>query len=177
MKKQSQLDMRDVLQTAWETNNRVNIFLIEHLPPELWEAKLPGIPRKTFRTLCCHLHNVRCSWIKVLGEEFSIKTPQRIDKTTATPKQLASALQLSGAGIASLLDVGCDHNGVIPTSSAYVWRNLPLDVTRVLTYFVAHEAHHRGQIVILARQSGHPLPKDVADGLWQWTKLSKNPPS
>jgi uncharacterized damage-inducible protein DinB len=173
MKIPSKLDMRDALQTAWETNNRVNVFLIEQLPLELWEAKLPGVPRKTFRTLGCHIHNVRCSWIKVLGNEFGIKTPQRIDKATATQKQLASALQLSGAGISSLLDLGCDHDGVIPTSSAYVWRNLPLDVMHVLTYFVAHEAHHRGQIVILARQTGHPLPKDVAEGLWQWTKLSK----
>ena len=175
MKKQSQLDMREALQTAWTTNNEVNISLVQHLPLELWEAKLPGIPRKTFRTLCCHIHNVRCSWIKVLGEEFGVETPQRVDKTKASQKQLASALRLSATGISRLLDLGYDHDGVIPTSSAYVWRNLPLDVMHVLTYFVAHEAHHRGQIVILARQSGHPLPKGVADGLWQWTKLSKNP--
>jgi uncharacterized damage-inducible protein DinB len=38
------------------------------------------------------------------------------------------------------------------------------------TYFVAHEGHHQGQIVMLARQLGHRLPGDITAGLWQWNK-------
>ena len=34
--------------------------------------------------------------------------------------------------------------------AAFAWRNLALDVGHVLTYFVAHEGHHRGQLVLLA---------------------------
>jgi uncharacterized damage-inducible protein DinB len=49
-----------------------------------------------------------------------------------------------------------------------VWRNLALDVGHVLTYFVAHEGHHRGQIVMVARQTGHRLPASVTADLWQW---------
>jgi uncharacterized damage-inducible protein DinB len=74
---------------------------------------------------------------------------------------LLSALGRSGRGIEALS---------VPPSKAYVWRNLPLDVAHVLTYFVAHEAHHRGQIVMLARQLGHRLPSDVCAGLWQWNR-------
>ena len=55
-------------------------------------------------------------------------------------------------------------------ASTYTWRNLPLDVGHVLAYFVAHEAHHRGQIVLVARALGHRLPPAVTSGLWQWTK-------
>jgi uncharacterized damage-inducible protein DinB len=53
--------------------------------------------------------------------------------------------------------------------------DLPLDVGHVLTYFVAHEGHHRGQLVMLARESGHRLPREVSDGLWQWNRLSREP--
>ncbi|MGH7626499.1 MAG: DinB family protein [Gemmatimonadaceae bacterium] len=57
----------------------------------------------------------------------------------------------------------------LPASKGYVWRNLPLDVGHVLTYFVAHEAHHRGQIVMLARELGHRLSREATNGLWQWS--------
>jgi uncharacterized damage-inducible protein DinB len=63
----------------------------------------------------------------------------------------------------------------VPPTKAYVWRNLPLDVPHVLTYFVAHEAHHRGQIVMLARQVGQRLPENVSGGLWQWTQRVREP--
>jgi len=58
-------------------------------------------------------------------------------------------------------------------ATSYTWRNLPLDVAHVLTYFVAHEGHHRGQIVMLARQLGHRLPVEVTGGLWHFAKRAK----
>jgi uncharacterized damage-inducible protein DinB len=66
--------------------------------------------------------------------------------------------------------MGCERGGTIPPTSLYTWRNLPLDVGHVLTYFVAHEAHHRGQIVMAARALGARLPDEVTEGLWQWTR-------
>jgi len=38
---------------------------------------------------------------------------------------------------------------------------------------VAHEGHHRGQIVLLARQTGHRLPGEITAGLWQWSQRAK----
>ncbi len=167
------LNQRDLLLAAWRTNNRVTTFLVEHLPPELWIASVPGAPRRTVRMIAGHIHNARCMWIKMLGKEFGIKTPRSVNRHKIEPTALISALTHSSAGIISLLTLGCDRGGVIPTSSAYKWRNLPLDVGHVLTYFVAHEGHHRGQIIMLARQLGHRLPIEVTGGLWQWSKRSK----
>lgn len=69
-----------------------------------------------------------------------------------------------------LLSLGLERDGRIPAASTYVWRNLPLDVGHVLAYFVAHEGHHRGQIVLTARALGCRLPAAVTQGLWQWNK-------
>lgn len=159
--------MRESLLRAWRTNNRVTSGLIGRVPPKLWDVKVPGATR-TIRAIAAHLHNARCMWIKTLGREHGIAAPARVDHRRVTPKQLAAALKRSSAGIEALLELGLANGGEIPPSKGYVWRNLSLDVVYVLTYFVAHEAHHRGQIVMVARQSGNRLPAAATAGLWQW---------
>lgn len=169
----SHLGLRDTVLPAWRTANRVTIFLIERLPPDLWAAQVPGAPRRTVRMIAGHLHNARCMWIKTLGKEHGIDVPDPVDRHTVSRQQLGRALNRSSRGMVRLLELGCDHGGLIPPSRSYVWRNLPLDVGHVLAYFVAHEGHHRGQIVMLARQLGCRLPIEVTGGLWQWSQRSK----
>jgi len=169
----SALDQQDILLAAWRTNNRVSIFLVEHLPEELWGAAVPGAPRRTVRMIAGHIHNARCTWIKSLGKEHGIAVPRPVNRHKVGPKELITALGHSSRGIISLLTLACDQGGVIPASSSYVWRNLPLDVGHVLTYFVAHEGHHRGQIVMLARQLGYRLPVEVTGGLWHFSKRGR----
>jgi len=165
-------DLRASVLGAWRTNNRVTTELIQRLPPALWELSIPDVPRRTIRTIAAHLHNSRCSWLKTLGREHGIPTPARVDHRRVTPRQLVTALKRSSAGMEALLELGLASEGEVPMSKGYVWRNLSLDVGHVLTYFVAHEAHHRGQIVMVARQTGHRLPNTTTGGLWWW-KIEK----
>jgi uncharacterized damage-inducible protein DinB len=170
----SQTELRASLLAAWRTNNRVTTELIQSLPPALWDVAVPGVPRRTIRAIAAHLHNARCGWLKTLGREHGITAPARVDHHQVTQRQLVAALKRSGAGMESLLKLGFAHGDQVPPSKGYVWRNLSLDVGHVLTYFVAHEAHHRGQILMVARQTGHRLPKTVDAGLWQWKKMKKS---
>src|SRR5207237_3611422 len=137
----SALDQRDMLLAAWRTNNRVTVFLVENLPRELWRATVPGAPRRTVRMIAGHIHNARCMWIKTLGKEHGIAVPRAVNRRKIEPKQLIPALGRSSRGIISLLTLGCDRGGAIPGSSSYTWRNLPLHVGYVLTYFVPRECH------------------------------------
>jgi uncharacterized damage-inducible protein DinB len=163
-------DLRDTIFGTWRTNNRVTVFLVEHLPPGLWATAVPGAPRRTIRMIAGHLHNARCMWIKTLGQELGVTVPRSVDRRRVGRKELVLALERSSRGILRLLALGCEQGGRIPMASTYTWRNLPLDVGHVLAYFVAHEAHHRGQIVLAARALGQRLPSAVTVGLWQWTK-------
>jgi uncharacterized damage-inducible protein DinB len=167
------VDLADTLLTSWRTNSRVTAYLVEHVPAALWDAELPAAPRRTVRMILGHIHNSRCSWVKVLGREHGIAAPPLVDRRTVSRRELLSALKRSSKGIESLLALGLANGGEVPPSKGYVWRNLPLDVPHVLTYFVAHEGHHRGQIVMLARQLGHRLPSDISGGLWHFAQRMK----
>jgi uncharacterized damage-inducible protein DinB len=152
---------------AWRTNNRVTMYLFEHLPPELWSRTVPGVPRRTVRMIAAHIHNARCMWIKMMGGRHGIAIPRTVDARRVRASELLPALSRSSEGIVKLLQLGIARGGVVPRAA---WQNFPTDLAHFLTYFVAHEGHHRGQLCLLARQLGHRLPAGVTAGLWQWTK-------
>ncbi len=163
-------DLRPTVLAAWRTNSLVTARLVEQLSTALWNASIPGVvPRRTVRMIAAHLHNARSRWLRTLGQEHGIAIPLLVDLRRVTRRGLLSALRRSSRGITELLELGITSGGQIPATKAYIWRNLPLDVGHVLAYFVAHEGHHRGQIVLVARQLGHRLPPEVTNGLWQWT--------
>ena len=73
-------DLRDTILNTWRTNNRVTVFLIEHLPPGVWASAVPGAPRRTIRMIAGHMHNARCMWIKTLGQELGVTVPRSVDR-------------------------------------------------------------------------------------------------
>jgi len=164
------LEDEQALIAAWHTNNRVTTYLIENLPPELWSRQIPGSPRRTVRMLAAHFHNSRCMWIKMIGDGHGIAVPRSVDGRTVRPAELTRALARSSEGMIALIRLGVARGGSVPSAT---WQNFPTDVVHFLNYFVAHEAHHRGQLCMLARQLGHRLPVEVTGGLWQWKKRSK----
>ncbi len=159
----------EILDT-WKTNNRVTVFLVERLPKELWPLKVPGIPRRTIRSLAAHIHNARCMWIKMVGRNI-LKAPPRVNLGSVTQKQLVKALDHSSEALLKIYHASLDNNGRLPTVPP--WMNVQPEVVHFMSYLIAHEGHHRGQLIMVARQFGKRLPGEVTHGLWQWTKRAK----
>ncbi len=161
-------------------NERMNQILIEHLDPSVWTAKpptakLPGATGKTtVRTIAAiftHMHNVRCKWVRLTAPH--LKVPAQLDRRHCTLQQARAGLKESAARCGEMLAeaLGGDH-GVEKFRRdgwAQPWPVGP----EMLCYMVAHEAHHRGQVCMLAHQLGFALENDVTSGMWNWEKLWK----
>lgn len=158
----------DVVQ-AWRTNSRATSYLIEQLPEEIWASEVPGVPRLTVRGVAAHIHNSRCRWTKALGRGHGVKAPPPVDLRRVSRRDLLRALARSSRAIEALIELGL-ASGKVPRAT---WQNFPPDLQHFLTYFAAHEAHHRGQLILISRQLGHRLPRDVAGGVWQFNRFAR----
>jgi uncharacterized damage-inducible protein DinB len=160
----------DPILDAWRINNRVSTFLVEALPAGVWNSAVPGSPRRTVRSIAAHLHNTRCLWMRSLAAGARVAVPARVDATAVTPRALARALDRSGEQILRMLRAGLENGGQFPgVTSAFVYGAMPRNVALFVGYALSHEAHHRGQIILLARLLGEKLPPDVVGGVWQWS--------
>jgi uncharacterized damage-inducible protein DinB len=154
------------------TNERINQILIEHVHPAIWTAKPPGNVR-TIAAIFTHLHNVRAKWIRLTAPH--LKVPARLNRAHCTAQQARKALAGSAALCGQILaDV---ESGKIAQFVRDGWaKPWPVNsgmLIATLSYMLAHEAHHRGQVAMLAHQLGFPLPKEVTSHMWSWENLSK----
>lgn len=162
---ESESYIADAIFEAWRLCNRITIYLIENLPPDIWDEKVPGYHRKTIQMIAGHLHNTRCMWLDELGKKFNLESPGQVNRYKVTREKLIVSLNISSEAILKLLKNGIEQGGSLPGFS--------LDAVHFQNYLVAHEAHHRGQIVMTVRLLGHKLPEEVTYGLWKWSNRSK----
>jgi uncharacterized damage-inducible protein DinB len=151
------------LLNAFNTNNRINQYLIDNIPPAAWNAKSPDGKGRSIPAIIAHMHNVRIMWLKAAtrGDKGkSIKIPAQLDRARVTPSQALRALEQSRHALSVVMSRAFDGDGRI--------KGFRPDVTGFVAYLIAHDAHHRGQIAMLARQSGHSLPQKAMFGLWEW---------
>jgi uncharacterized damage-inducible protein DinB len=160
----------DAWTAAWRTNARATAYLVEHLPLSVWSTQVPGIPRLTVGMIAAHIHNSRCRWIRSLGAPHGVRVPQLVDLRRVRQPELVKALSRSSTGMMKLIELAIANGGRVPRAT---WQNFPTDMEHFLSYFAAHEGHHRGQLCMVVRQLGQRLPRSVAAGIWQWTKLSR----
>lgn len=155
--------LADEVLRCWKINNKVDIILFRALPADIWPMKIPGYQHKTVRMMGAHFHNSRCGWIGQLGRKWKIVAPTPVDNKEVSVRELIAALNESSDTMLELIATGLDNKNRLP--------GFPPGAVQFMHYMVAHEAHHRGQLIMASRQLGYPFPAPVMGKLWQWSKL------
>lgn len=169
------ITLRTSLLETYSVNDAMNQILLAHLDPRAWRAELPGTKRggRTIAAIFAHLHNSRLVWLK--NSAPHLKCPAPLDPFRCTMRQAAAAHKQSATQclrmLADALSGGAKRRVTKFSRGSWVpvW---PAGGT-MFAYMFSHEAHHRGQILMLAHQLGYRIPPNIWGRIWQWNKLWK----
>lgn len=162
---------QEILQ-AYALNDRMNQLVLEHLDARAWRAKSSSNKSRTIADIFAHVHNIRCKWLRLSAPY--LKLPARLDRRRCTQKQAQAALAESARLCSQMLaEALSGPQGRVQSFVRDGWaRPWPPGIA-MFAYMITHDAHHRGQVCMLAHQLGFPLTGQAAYGMWVWEKLAK----
>ncbi len=145
---------------TWQIHHRINLYLLESIAEDEFLKDMAVSKGRNVEQQFAHIHNVRLMWYKEAAPELLDKKVSKIEKEDILTKtKLLNHLVASGLAMEKLLEKGIREDrikGFKPHPIAF------------LGYIISHQSHHRGQIIISLKQSGHPVNKKIGFGLWQW---------
>jgi uncharacterized damage-inducible protein DinB len=161
------VELRKGMVEAWAANERLNQMILEALDAKAWRAKPPGRNTRTIAAIFTHVHNVRRKWVRLTAPQ--LKLPKELKHRSCTLRQARKGLAESGRACGKMLAEALE--GQVGRFVRDGWARPWPAGAAMFAYMMAHEAHHRGQVCLLAHQLGYPLAKETGYQLWMWEKV------
>lgn len=149
------MNIKAYLVDSWNLNNQVTLYLLDHINSAWLPAKLNGSERSIGEQFL-HINNIRSFWIGKVGEKIDLK----LDKKYAQDKsKLEDALRKSSQKMDGTLSHIFEQENI---------KGYKPHAVGFFSQMIAHESHHRGQIMTTVTRNGLPMDKSVNFGLWNW---------
>ena len=144
---------------TWHINNRINLYLLEAIPEENLSDSLTSKGRKVGEQFA-HINNVRLMWLKECFPRALEQTVKIAGEDACDKRLLQNVLTSSGEAMAEAIRNAAENGGRI--------KGFKPHVTAFVVYLSSHEAHHRSQIILALKQSGHPIDRRTSFGVWEF---------
>ena len=161
------MDASESLVRAWRRHNDIHLFLLDELSPDAMKCTLSRRGGRDVARQFAHLHDVRIYQLEKRApdlagglEKFQSKGEPPVAPTKA---RLRKALRASGERVERFLS-----DVLAGTAGRRGFRD---GAFATFGYFVAHESHHRGSILLTVKQCGFKLSNADGYAIWgMWDK-------
>lgn len=155
--------MTEQIVEAWRINNRVNLRLIAKISAAGMRCTLSERGGRDVARQFAHMHNNRIWHLQRRAK--GLAKDAKLFETHDEPgkRALAAALEDSAARIEKLIRLSA-----VGASGVRVFKR---GLVPYIAYFVAHESHHRGSILLTLKKCGHPLDQPTRYAIWDWDRI------
>ncbi len=155
------MPVKEILE-ALRTNTRINLYLIDRISAAGMKCTLSKRGGRDVALQFAHLHNNRVWHLQKRAKDLAVGLKVFPSKVTPSKAELKKALTGSQRALETFF------TDLVAGKAKR--RGFKKGVATTLAYFVAHESHHRGSIILTLKESGHALNRDTAYAIWDWDR-------
>ena len=148
---------------TWHTNNRINLFLIDNISDEGMKCTLSTRGGRNVVRQFAHLHNNRVWHLEGRASDLAKGMHKFATEDEPDKKTLKQQLIESASRFETFFRDASDGK---PKR-----RLFKKGIITYLGYFISHESHHRGSLLLTLKQCGHKLDQKTQYAIWNWDKI------
>lgn len=156
-------DIEKQIIDTWFLNHRTNLRLINSLTEKELSYTTSKRGGGSVGHQLAHIYNVRFWKLEKYDKTLvgDLDTIKASDKKTI--EMLTDCHIITANLISEMLTKGIEDGGKV--------KGFKRGVVPLLGYFIHHEAHHRGNILLTLKLCGFKLPNELKYGIWEWNKI------
>lgn len=148
---------------AWRTNAAINLLILDAVPDHALGDTLSKRGGRGVAGEFAHLHNIRLVHLEKRARDLAGGLT-KLDPKPHPPRGVLRENLVASAGAVEVFLRELAEG--VPKR-----RGFKRGLFTTLAYFCAHEAHHRGRILLTLKVCGHTLDRKIAMGIWDWDRV------